>query len=148
MKVLLTKDVYKLGRAGDVKRVADGYGRNFLLPQGKAILASQGKLKELEHHQRVVGEHVARERKSLEAIRDRLQQVVLEIPAKAGEEGRLFGSVTVIQIAELLAAKGHEVDRRKIQLAEPIKDLGEHEVGIRLHRDVVAKLKVKVVAAE
>ena len=96
----------------------------------------------------MVGEHVARERKSLEAIRDRLQQVVLEIPAKAGEEGRLFGSVTVIQIAELLAAKGHEVDRRKIQLAEPIKDLGEHEVGIRLHRDVVAKLKLKVVAAE
>ena len=148
IKVILRADVTSLGDAGEVVSVKPGYAFNFLLPQGKAILASQGKLKELEHHQRVVGEHVARERKSLEATRDRLQQVVLEIQAKAGEEGRLFGSVTVIQIAELLAAKGHEVDRRKIQLAEPIKDLGEHEVGIRLHRDVVAKLKVKVVAAE
>jgi large subunit ribosomal protein L9 len=128
--------------------VKPGYAFNFLLPQGKAILASEGKLRELEHHKRVVAEQVARERKQLDSARDRLQQVVLEITAQAGEEGRLFGSVTAIQIAELLAAKGHEVDRRKIQLDEPIKELGEHEVGILLHRDVIAKLKVKVVAAE
>ncbi len=148
VKVILREDVTSLGDAGSVVSVKPGYAFNFLLPQGKAILASEGKLRELEHHKRVVAEQVARERKQLDAARDRLQQVVLEITAQAGEEGRLFGSVTAIQIAELLAAKGHEVDRRKIQLDEPIKELGEHEVGIRLHRDVIAKLKVKVIAAE
>lgn len=148
VKVILREDVTSLGDAGAVVSVKPGYAFNFLLPQGKAILASEGKLRELEHHKRVVAEQVARERKQLDSARDRLQQVVLEITAQAGEEGRLFGSVTAIQIAELLAAKGHEVDRRKIQLDEPIKELGEHEVGIRLHRDVIAKLKVKVVAAE
>lgn len=148
VKVILREDVTSLGDAGSVVSVKPGYAFNFLLPQGKAILASEGKLRELEHHKRVVAEQVARERKQLDAARDRLQQVVLEITAQAGEEGRLFGSVTAIQIAELLAAKGHEIDRRKIQLDEPIKELGEHEVGIRLHRDVIAKLKVKVVAAE
>jgi large subunit ribosomal protein L9 len=148
IKVILRQDVTSLGDAGEVVSVKPGYAFNFLLPQGKAILASEEKLNALEHHKRVVGEHVARERKLLDAQRDRLQQVVLEIPVKAGEEGRLFGSVTAIQLAELLAARGHEVDRRKILLDEPIKEIGEHEVGIRLHRDVVAKLKVKVIAAE
>jgi large subunit ribosomal protein L9 len=148
IKVILRQDVASLGDAGSVVAVKPGYAFNFLLPQGKAILASEEKLKALEHHKRVVSEQVARERKGLEAERDRLSQVVLEIPAQAGEEGRLFGSVTAIQIAELLAAKGHTVDRRKLLLEEPIKELGEHEVGIRLHRDVVAKVKVKVIAAE
>jgi large subunit ribosomal protein L9 len=148
IKVILRQDVTSLGDAGEVVAVTPGYAFNFLLPQGKAILASEAKLKALEHYKRVVAEQVARERKGIEAERDRLQQVVLEIPAQAGEEGRLFGSVTAIQIAELLAARGHAVDRRKMLLDEPIKELGEHEVGIRLHRDVVAKLKVKVIAAE
>ena len=148
VKLILREDVASLGNAGDVVTVKPGHAFNFLLPRGKAILASEGKLNELEHHKRVVAEQVARERKQLEATRDRLQQVALEIAAQAGEEGRLFGSVTAIQIAELLAAKGHEIDRRKIQLDEPIKDLGDHEVPIRLHRDVIAKVKVKVVAAE
>ena len=148
IKVILRQDVASLGEAGEVVTVKPGYAYNFLLPGGKAILASEGKLKELEHHKRVVAEQVARERKSLEAERDRLSQVVLEIAAQVGEEGKLFGSVTAIQIAELLAQKGHVVDRRKIVLEEPIKEAGEHEVPVRLHRDVVAKLKVKVVAAE
>jgi large subunit ribosomal protein L9 len=148
IKVILRQDVGSLGDAGSVVTVKPGYAFNFLLPQGKAILASEEKLRALEHHKRVVAEQVARERKGLEADRDRLSQVVLEIQAQAGEEGRLFGSVTAIQIAELLAAKGHTVDRRKLLLEEPIKELGEHEVGIRLHRDIVAKVKVKVIAAE
>ncbi len=148
IKVILRQDVASLGDAGAVVSVKPGYAFNFLLPQGKAILASESKLAELEHHKRVVAEQVARERKSLEAQRDRLQQVELEIAVQAGEEGRLFGSVTALQIADLLAAKGHEVDRRKIQLDEPIKELGEHQVPLRLNRDVIAKLKVKVVAAE
>lgn len=148
VKVILRQDMASLGDAGEVVTVKPGYAFNFLLPQGKAILASEGKLKELDHHKRVVAEQVARERKALEADRDRLSQVVLEISAQVGEEGKLFGSVTAIQIAELLAQKGHVVDRRKIVLEEPIKEAGEHEVPVRLHRDVIAKLKVKVVAAE
>jgi large subunit ribosomal protein L9 len=148
VKVILREDVTSLGDAGAVVSVKPGYAFNFLLPRGKAILASEAKLKQLEHDKRVVAEHIARERKTLEAQRDRLSSVLLEVSVQAGEEGRLFGSVTAIQIAELMAAKGHEVDRRKIMLDEPIKDLGDHEVGIRLHRDVVAKVKVKVVAAE
>lgn len=148
VKVILRQDMASLGEAGEVVTVKPGYAFNFLLPQGKAILASEGKLKELDHHKRVVAEQVARERKVLEADCDRLSQVVLEISAQVGEEGKLFGSVTAIQIAELLAQKGHVVDRRKIVLEEPIKEAGEHEVPVRLHRDVIAKLKVKVVAAE
>lgn len=148
VKVILRQDMASLGEAGEVVTVKPGYAFNFLLPQGKAILASEGKLKELDHHKRVVAEQVARERKVLEADRDRLSQVVLEISAQVGEEGKLFGSVTAIQIAELLAQRGHVVDRRKIALEEPIKEAGEHEVPVRLHRDVIAKLKVKVVAAE
>ncbi|CAG0974157.1 50S ribosomal protein L9 [Myxococcaceae bacterium] len=148
VKVILRQDVASLGEAGEVVSVKPGYAFNFLLPGGKAILASEGKLKELEHHRRVVAEQVARERKTLEAERDRLSQVVLEIAAQVGEEGKLFGSVTAIQIAELLAQRGHVVDRRKIALEDPIKEAGEHEVPIRLHREIVAKLKVKVVAAE
>lgn len=148
IKVILREDVASLGDAGAVVLVKPGFAFNFLLPKGKAILASEAKLAELEHHKRVVAEQVARERRTLEAQRDRLQQVELEIAVQAGEEGRLFGSVTALQIAELLAAKGHEVDRRKIQLDEPIKELGEHQVPLRLHRDVIAKLKVKVIAAE
>lgn len=148
VKVILREDVVSLGHAGDVVTVKPGHAFNFLLPRGKAILASEGRLKELEHHKRVVSEQIARERKQLDAARDRLEQVTLEIAAQAGEEGRLFGSVTAIQIAELLAARGHEVDRRKIQLDEPIKALGDHEVPIRLHREVIARVKVKVIAAE
>ncbi len=148
VKLILREDVTSLGHAGDVVSVKPGFAFNFLLPRGKAILASEGKLNELEHHKRVVAEQVARERKTLEAERDRLQQVLLEVTAQVGEEGRLFGSVTAIQIAELLAAKGHTVDRRKILLDEPIKDAGEHEVSVRLHREVVAKVKVKVTGAE
>lgn len=148
VKLILREDVTSLGDAGEVVSVKPGYAFNYLLPQGKATLASEGNIRELEHHRRVVTEQTARERKSMEADRDRLQQLVLEISAQAGEEGRLFGSVTAMQIAELLASKGHTVDRRRIQLEEPIKELGEHEVGLRLHRDVIAKLKVKVIAAE
>jgi len=148
VKLILREDVPSLGDAGELVSVKPGYARNFLLPRGKAILATEGNLKELEHHKRVVGERVARERKDLEAQRDRIQAHVIEISAQAGEEGKLFGSVTAIQIAEALAAKGVEVDRRKIVLDEPIKEVGEHSVPLRLRKDVVAQIKVKVVAAE
>jgi large subunit ribosomal protein L9 len=128
--------------------VKPGYARNFLLPQGKAALASEAKVNELEHHKRLITEKVARELKDLNAARDRLEQLELEVAAQAGEEGRLFGSVTAIQIAELIGEKGIEIDRRKIDLAEPIKEVGEHSVPVKLHREVVANVRLKVTAAE
>jgi large subunit ribosomal protein L9 len=148
VKLILREDVPKLGNAGEVVSVKPGYARNFLLPQGKAALASQAKVKELEHHKRLIAEKVARELKDLSAARDRLEQLQLEVAAQAGEEGRLFGSVTAMQIAELIGEKGIEIDRRKIELAEPIKEVGEHSVPIKLHREVVANVKLKVTAAE
>jgi large subunit ribosomal protein L9 len=148
VKLILREDVPKLGHAGEVVSVKPGYARNFLLPQGKAALASEAKVKELEHHRRLIAEKVARELKDLGAARDRLEQLELSVEAQAGEEGRLFGSVTAIQIAELIGEKGIEIDRRKIDLAEPIKEIGEHTVPIRLHREVVANVRLKVTAAE
>ena len=148
VKLILREDIPKLGHAGEVVSVKPGYARNFLLPQGKAALASEAKVKELEHHKRLIAEKVARELKDFSATRDRLEQLLLEVEAQAGEEGRLFGSVTAMQIAELIGAKGIEIDRRKIDLAEPIKEVGEHSVPIKLHREVVANVKLKVTAAE
>lgn len=148
VKLILREDVDKLGEAGELVTVRPGFARNFLLPQGKALLATAASIKELEHHQRIVAERVERERKDQLAQRDRLQQLTIEITAKAGEEGRLFGSVTASQIADLIAARGIEIDRRKIQLDEPLKDLGDHLVPIRLFKDVIANVKVKVTAAE
>ena len=148
VKLILREDVPKLGHAGEVVSVKPGYARNFLLPQGKASLASEARVKELEHHKRLIAEKVARELKDLHAARGRLEQLQLEVEAQAGEEGRLFGSVTAAQVAELIGEKGIEIDRRKIDLAEPIKEVGEHSVPIRLHREIIANVKLKVTAAE
>lgn len=147
VKLILTEDVPSLGEAGDVVDVKPGFARNFLLPQGKAVPATEAKVKEIEHHKRVIAERVARERKQLDGERERLERVELEIAANAGEEGKLFGSVTSAQVAELLEARGFSIDRRKIQLDEPIKELGDHVVAVRLHRDVVARVRIKVSAA-
>jgi large subunit ribosomal protein L9 len=148
VKLVLREDVPKLGHAGEVVSVKPGYARNFLLPQGKAALASEARVKELEHHKRLIAEKVARDLKDLSAARDRLEQLELQVEAQAGEEGRLFGSVTAAQVAELIGEKGIEIDRRKIDLAEPIKEVGEHSVPIRLHREVIANVRLKVTAAE
>lgn len=144
VKLILREAVHSLGEAGDLVQVKVGYARNYLLPKGKAVLATEAKVRELEHHRRVVMEKVAKEMKDLEALRDRLQSVALAVSARASEEGRLFGSVTAAQIAELLAEKGFEIDRRKIALDEPIKEVGEHGVPIRLHRDITAEVKIAV----
>lgn len=146
VKVILRDDIAKLGHAGDLVSVKPGYARNFLIPKGKAIFATAAKVKELEHHRRIIAENMAKQLKDLNAAKDRLEQLRLEIEAKAGEEGKLFGSITSIQIAELAAQKGVEIDRRKIDLKEPIKQLGDHEVPVKLHRQVVAMLKLKVTA--
>jgi large subunit ribosomal protein L9 len=148
VKVILREDIARLGDAGEVVSVRPGFARNFLLPQGKAILATESSMKALDHHQRVISEKVAREKKALEGEKSRIEALSLEIAVQVGEEGKLFGSVTAAQIAELLAAQGVSVDRRKIELAEPIKEVGEHRVPLRLHREVVATVRLNVRAAE
>ncbi len=142
--LILREPVLRLGEAGDVVKVKTGFARNFLIPQGKAMVATAANVHELEHHKRVVSEKAAKEMKSLEAVRDRIESLSLEVVARVGEEGKLFGSVTVLQIAEQLAAQGVEIDRRRIELREPIKEAGEHIVPIKLHRDLVANAKLKV----
>lgn len=147
VKLILSEDVPKLGHAGDVVTVKPGYARNYLVPQGLAIHATVGRLNELEHHKRLIEEKVAKQRTDREAERDRIQQVSLEVTAQVGEEGKLFGSITAMRIAELLLEKGIEVDRRRIDMRAPIKETGEHTVPIRLHRDVTAEVKLVVAAA-
>jgi large subunit ribosomal protein L9 len=147
VKVILREDVPSLGEAGELVAVKPGFARNYLLPQGKATAATEASVRELEHQKRVIAERVARERKLLDAERARIEGTVVEITAQAGEEGKLFGSVTAAMIAEKLAERGLEIDRRRIALAEPIKEIGEHAVTVRLHHRVEATIQVKVVAA-
>jgi len=146
VKVILSETVQGLGEAGDLVGVKVGYARNFLLPQGKALLATESKVRELEHHKRVVTEKAARDLNDLKALHDRLESVALEVTARVGEEGKLFGSVTTAHIAELLAEKGYKVDRRKIQLSEPLREIGDHVVPIRLQSDLTAEVAIKISA--
>ena len=147
VQVILREDVQSLGQAGELVAVKPGFAFNYLIPQGKAIAATEASKRELEHQRRVMTEKVRRELELLEGERKKIDGVVVEISAQAGEEGKLFGSVTVVQIAEKLAEQGLDVDRRRIDLAEPIKTLGEHSVVVKLHRQVTATIKVKVVVA-
>lgn len=148
VKLILRESIDGIGDAGEVVSVKPGFARNYLLRLGKATLATDAKVKEQEHHRRVIAEKVARELKDLRAAAATLSAVKLEFKVQVGEEGKLFGSVTSAQIGELLAAKGFEIDKRKIALADPIKEAGEHQVPIRLHKDVVANVTVLVAAAE
>jgi large subunit ribosomal protein L9 len=145
--VILSEDVHNLGDAGDVVKVKPGFARNFLIPQGKALPATAARVHEVEHKRRVIAERRAKELKDLESVKARLEGIALEIAAQVGDEGKLFGSVTSQHLADLLGQQGVEVERRKIVLAEPIKTVGEHTITIRLRNDVVASLKVTVVAA-
>jgi large subunit ribosomal protein L9 len=148
VKVILREAVPALGDAGALVSVKVGYARNYLLPQGKALIATESKMREFEHHKRVVSEKAARDRKDLEALRDRLQGLRLEVVARVGEEGKLFGSVTTANIAELLAEKGYEIDRRKIVLDEPLRSAGDHKVPIRLQGDLVAEVPIQIRAED
>lgn len=148
IQVILSEDVHALGDAGDIVSVKPGFARNFLLPEGKALLATAARVNEVEHTKRVISEKRAKELKDLEAVKAKLDGIKLEISAQSGEEGKLFGSVTSQNLAELLAEKGLEVDRRKIVLDDAIKTVGEHTVAIRLRSDVIAEFQVTVTAAE
>jgi large subunit ribosomal protein L9 len=146
MEVILREHVDNLGRRGDLVKVADGYARNYLLPRKMALLATAGNKKVIEREKEKFDVKEAEEQKVAQAVADRLANVEVEIARRVGENDTLFGSVTNADIAESLAAKGFEIDRRKVQLSEPFKKLGEFTVPVKLHRDVVVSLKVKVVA--
>ena len=145
VQLVLTESVQNLGETGDLVRVKPGYARNYLIPQGKAIHATDSRVKELEHNRRIMSDRVAKQLVHLETSKTALEKLKLEVSARAGEEGRLFGSVTNAQVAGLLAEKGFEIDRRRIEI-DPIKSVGEHTVRVKLHRDVVASLVLKVSA--
>lgn len=145
MKVILREDVKNLGTMGQVVTVADGFARNFLLPKGLAVEASSKNMKSLEHAKRVIQEKARKARDSMKDLADRLSNLTLVIKAKAGEEGKLFGSVTSMDIAEQLKEAGYDIDRRKISLEEPIKRLGMYTVGIHLHPEIDTRINLHVV---
>jgi large subunit ribosomal protein L9 len=145
MKVILKHDVKGLGREGDLKEVKDGYARNFLLPTGKAIVADKGALANWDRHREQRDERDRAERVAAEATADRLRELKLEIPVKAGERGRLFGAVTSHQIAALINREGIELDRHALHLREPIKALGDYRIDIRVMPGVDAVVAVSVV---
>jgi large subunit ribosomal protein L9 len=146
IEVILREDVKSLGKAGEMVRVKPGYARNFLLPQGLAFEATEGNKKRIAAETRAKGVRNQAERTEAERFAATLGEVALTLTGKAGEEGKLFGSITAADIAEALAARGFEVDKRRIELDQPIKSLGQHTVGVRLHSDVRAEVRVDVVA--
>ncbi|RMF43771.1 MAG: 50S ribosomal protein L9 [Anaerolineae bacterium] len=144
MKVLLLKDVYKLGRAGDVKKVADGYGRNYLIPQGLAVLATPSALKQVDRIRARAEAQRAALNAEMSVVAEKLADVVLTFPVRASETGKLYGSVTTQMIAEALSEKtGAEISRRQID-SQPLRALGEYEIPVRLTIDLVPSIKVIV----
>jgi len=146
MEVILKEDIVNLGKIGEVVRVRDGYARNYLLPRGLVLEANKKNLKTFEHHKKLVGDQKQKIVRQAQSVGDQLNGVSLVIPMKVGEEGKLFGSVTNIHIEKALKAKGLNVDRRKIQLAEPIKSAGDYDVPVRLSAELTVPLKVSVVS--
>jgi large subunit ribosomal protein L9 len=145
MEVILKEDVANLGKIGEVVRVRDGYARNYLLPRGLVLVANKKNLKTFEHQKKIVADQKQKIVRQAETVSNQLASVAVVIPMKVGEEGRLFGSVTTMQIEKALKTKGVNVERRKIHLSEPIKTVGDYEVPIRLSADVTVPLKVSVV---
>jgi large subunit ribosomal protein L9 len=148
MEVILKEDVPKLGHRGDVVKVAEGYGRNFLLPRKLAIEATAGNKAVVEQMRQSAVRRSAVEKNDAENLSKQLESVALEFRRKAGEKDHLFGSVTNSDIAEALVQKGFNIDRRKIQLSDPLKSLGDFDVPIRLHRDVTSRIKVSILKEE
>jgi large subunit ribosomal protein L9 len=148
MEIILREHVDNLGRRGDVVKVADGYARNYLLPRKLALPVTEHNRRQIERERKVAEVREGEERKVAEAMASRFEQVECVISRRVGETDTLYGSVTAADIVESLAAQKIDVDRRKLQLAEPIKQLGEFSVPVKLHRDVTAQIKVRVVKPE
>jgi large subunit ribosomal protein L9 len=144
MEVILREDVAGLGIIGDVVKVKPGYARNFLLPRGLAVAADPRNLGQLEHHKRIIAAKKARERGDIEGRAKQLHGLVVETEVRAGKGGRLFGSVTNLDVKKLLDDKGYDIDRRRIELKDPIKEIGEFDVVVRVGQDVTASVKVVV----
>ena len=148
VQVVLKDDVENLGRCGELVRVKPGYARNYLLPRGLAAVATRGNVAQIEHEKALAAKRAATLHATAQERAAQISSISVEIAAQAGENGKLFGSVGTKDIAEALAAKGVEVDRKKIVLSDPIKEIGEHEVAVKLGYEVNANVKVSVVAAE
>jgi large subunit ribosomal protein L9 len=144
MELLLKEDVESLGVRGELVKVRAGYGRNYLLPRGLAVQATPSNIKQIEMQRKALLKRETTERASATAQADLLKDVILEFSRKVGDHGLLYGSVTSMDLAESLAAKGYEIDRRRIQLKDPIKETGDYEVPIKLHREVTTNIKVVV----
>jgi large subunit ribosomal protein L9 len=145
MKVILLEDVSKVGRRGEVRDVSDGYARNFLIPKKLALGATAGNLKNLDHIKKQANAKADRAKSDAEGVRAQIEALAYEERRQASEEGKLFGSVTSQDLVDFLAKHGVKVERRRVQLDEPIKTLGETSVPVRLHADVTAQLRISVV---
>ena len=145
MKVILQENIDSLGYVGDVLDVADGYARNFLLPRQKALEANPRNVKALEHAKRVTAHKAKKVEHDIQEVATKLSKVSLTFPVQAGKDDKLFGSITTKDLEAGLLAEGFDVDRRKIQLANPLKELGTFTVGVKLHRDIVANVSVCLV---
>ena len=148
MQVILLEDMPKLGNIGDMVTVKDGYARNYLLPRNKALVASVRNVKKLEHEKRIANFALAKARGGAEELASKLGTLDIKLARKVGEQGKLFGSVTSLDIERALTAEGFEIDRRQLSLADPVKELGAFEVAVKLHKEVTATLKVEVVAEQ
>jgi large subunit ribosomal protein L9 len=148
MQVILREDIDKLGSIGDLVKVADGYARNYLVPRKKAIEATPDNLNAMNHAKKMVSDRIRKIRKDATAEADQLRGLTVVIKAKTGEEGKLFGSVTTMDIADAVKEKGVTIDKRKIVLEEPIKRIGDYTVSVKMHADIVADIKVSVIAEE
>jgi len=146
MEVILREHVDNLGRRGDVVKVAEGYARNYLLPRKLALAVTEGNKRQIEREKKVAEVKDAEEKQQADAVAARMAETELEIARRVGENDTLYGSVTSADIAHALEAKGFSVEKRRITLPEPLKSLGEFTVPIKIHRDVTAQVKVKVVA--
>jgi len=145
MQVILKKDIPKLGKAGDIVKVKDGFARNYLLPKGLAILANQKNLKALEKERRIILAKAERERKKAQSIAERLQGQTITLYRRVVEEGRLYGSVSALDIVKALEERGIEIDKNQVLLEEPIKSIGVYEVKIKVGADLSVPIKVEVI---
>ncbi len=145
-KILLREDIDNLGGRGEIVKVKAGYARNFLLPQGIATLASKGNVKQIELERSALLKKAATEKSTADAQAEQMKDIALTFERKAGEDGTLFGSVTTMDIAGALKAKGYEIDRRKINLRDTIKETGDYTVNLKLHREVTLEIPVTVTA--
>jgi large subunit ribosomal protein L9 len=144
MKVILTKDLDNLGRAGALVDVKTGYGRNYLLPRNLAVLATAKNIRQLEHQKSGILARAAKEKQNMTAIAQKISAIEVKFTRKVGDQNKLFGSVTSKDVHEQLVAQGYPIERKQVHLPEPLKEVGTHEVEVKLHPEVTVKLKVTV----